>query len=1551
MNYLANLKTKPASKVNKEVAIIIPKQDTITTTNAATTNVEEAAAAVAEAKDPKEKQEPRIKITDNKDNGQRAAEIKERLKKLTDARVITRNPIAEEKVENKAPVPLIEETPAKKPKKIKPQLVIEEDVELKGVEAGLEVVNEKAATVKEKIVKEKVNRDTEEFKDAYKRAEQAVKTSGLEVVRNFTHNKNVIKTYKTMSAEIHAMHIGDTSIRKRLPVTPPYTLQVSEHYMNNRAKFTEFINGVFDPYKQDLQDETKNISCDDIGKDTGKLGLLTHQKIVREYMNLYTPYRGLLLYHGLGSGKTCSSIAIAEGLKSYRRVIVMTPASLRRNYIEEIKKCGDLLYRKNQFWEWMSIDSNQELIEPLSAALGLPIEYIKTHRGAWLVNVKKPANYSDLSTSDKKSLNNQLDEMINYKYWFINYNGLRRDRFNAMTNGLETNIFDNSVVIIDEAHNLISRIVNKINKASKFLDTKRGPDTVMHAEMALQIYEFLLRAEGCRVVLLTGTPIINYPNEIGILFNILRGYIKTWSFKLTIKKGSLSKEQVLDWFSKEKVMDYIDYISGTQKLTITRNPYGFLNKITKSSGYKGVRYDEHDVNQSSEEGIISDETFIKRTLKVLKDHEIDVEPNQINFTVNTALPDTMDAFVNNFIDKESGEVHNIEKFKRRIIGLTSYFRSAQEELLPRYNKNENRYIVKIPMSDYQFQIYENARHDERKTEKPIKGTKVDSNGLFVQPVSTYKIFSRLYCNFVMPNPPGRPTPADLRHEANADMIDDLLERRQNNRVIEVDDNIKVYLDSFSDEYKADPENMRKIKETITFFCFTCLTVKNDPITLERFLSDEYINILKTGKNRVWEKYHALSAQEKEVLDAEYKDTFAKEREKKKLFDEKDARYEKEGRERQEREAKKDTKGTKETKVLKGITKETKETKEIKEVKLSKGEIRAREAMAKEAEKILAADAKALAKKEKDDAKEQERRLKEDAKEKEKRLKDEAKAQTKENEKREKELIREREKKEKEDAREKEKRDKEETKAREKKEKEEAKEKEKQEKELIRARDKREKEEAKKKKGKGVIFDDYDYESDSDSESDYSDSESDYSDSESDYSDSESDYSDTESDSSSYFRGGSKVGDNIFQKWVDKDESDDEFSVASISELKDEDARYREKDELEGDELLEKLGGDPYKRAINDALEYLKANKERFLDLESLKIYSPKFLAMIESIQSNEHPGLHLVYSQFRSMEGIGIFSLALEANGYARFKIKRAGADAWEIDMSDADLGKPTYALYTGTEDSEEREIIRNIYNGDWNYIPNNISTQLRARSTNNNMGEIVKVLMITSAGSEGINLRNTRYVHIMEPYWHPVRLEQVIGRARRICSHQGLEEQYRTVEVFIYLMVFTKAQLDSDSAIELKLKDYSKAPPYLPQSSDENLFEISVRKEKLSTQLLMGIKESSVDCATHSRSNAKEGIQCLRFDKPTINDYAYNPELNADEIDAIAAINRKEIDWESRAIKYTVLDKDGKSKVTKFILRVDNNDVYDYDSVMNKDPRIVGKFVKSGSNYVIEFL
>jgi hypothetical protein len=238
-------------------------------------------------------------------------------------------------------------------------------------------------------------------------------------------------------------------------------------------------------------------------------------------------------------------------------------------------------------------------------------------------------------------------------------------------------------------------------------------------------------------------------------------------------------------------------------------------------------------------------------------------------------------------------------------------------------------------------------------------------------------------------------------------------------------------------------------------------------------------------------------------------------------------------------------------------------------------------------------------------------------------------------------------------------------------------------------------------------------------------------------------------------------------------------------------------EIEGDEILEKIGGDTYKEILEAPMRNIKEHSADYLSPDALQIYSPKFLHILENIQDPEYEGLHLVYSQFRTLEGIGLFSLTLEQNGFARFNIKKNSIGTWQIDIPEINEGKPTYALYTGTESSEEKEIIRHIYNGEWDDIPESIGSELKAKYINNNMGEVIKVFMITSSGSEGINLRNTRYVHIMEPYWHPVRSEQVIGRARRICSHKALPPALQTVEVFVYLMIFTESQLKSDEAIE----------------------------------------------------------------------------------------------------------------------------------------------------------
>jgi hypothetical protein len=373
------------------------------------------------------------------------------------------------------------------------------------------------------------------------------------------------------------IRFGRTLYVNRVPKLEPNVLiKAPNYYLYNREIFISFINSLFEPYKQELLKEEKemeqgktSISCS--ASDTNNFSLLIHQKIVRDYINIYTPYRGLLLYHGLGSGKTCSSIAIAEGIKNDKKILIMTPASLRDNYVEELKKCGDYLYKKNQYWEFINTKTHPQYVEYLSTLLKLPQEYINSNGGAWFVNVKKEPNYDSLDFEDQKKINAQLDKMINYKYQFISYNGLRSSHLSGMTNGGTINPFSNKVIIIDEAHNFISRIVNKLTRKTS---------------LSMKLYNYLMDAENCKIILLTGTPIINYPNEIAILFNILRGTLRSYNCKLLLDKVTMTKEKIEELFYKANILNFVDsieYNSVSYEVTITQNPFGYIKSATNKN--------------------------------------------------------------------------------------------------------------------------------------------------------------------------------------------------------------------------------------------------------------------------------------------------------------------------------------------------------------------------------------------------------------------------------------------------------------------------------------------------------------------------------------------------------------------------------------------------------------------------------------------------------------------------------------------------------------------------------------------------------------------------------------------------------------------------------------------------------------------------------------------------------------------------------------------------------------------------------------------------------
>ena len=921
------------------------------------------------------------------------------------------------------------------------------------------------------------------------------------------------QTDLTISAinEVNTIQIGDEIIENRLPVdkeTP--SIIKSSYFLNNREKFIVFVNNMFKKYRKEVLEEDKQ-ECSD-RKSKKERDLFTHQRLIRDYINLYTPYRGVLLYHGLGSGKTCSSIAIsenilkniavitAESIITTQKVLVMTPASLQPNYIEQLKECGNPIYRKKQFWEFISTDENPEQIEILSSVLSLPISFIKEHHGAWLVNVKKESNYNELSDIEQKSLNKQLNTMIKNKFEFRNYNGLSKAKLKELTASYTINMFDNKVVCIDEAHNLVSRIVNKIEK-EKYSENGEFKSN----EISIILYNMLMSATNCKIVLLSGTPIINYPNEIGILFNILRGYIKIWHIPVnetSESKQRITLELIKKILNKNKHLDYISYNSNI--LSITRNPFGFINRNV-SNEYKGVKLDVKG-------DYIDDNAFIDDIIKKLTSNNIQcIKPN-IKIVLTKSLPDKLNDFNAKFIDSDKGDVKNQDILKRRIVGLTSYL-NDKENLMPQYDKDKDYHEQNVYMSNYQFNKYQDVRNAE--ISKDLNKRK--SKNLFTDSASSYRIFSRSFCNFVFPEEYPRPFPNDGS----------------------IEDNIES--DILKDEDDID-----------------------------------------------------------------------------------------------------------------GI----------------------------------------------------------DDKEK-----------------------------------------------------------------------------------------------------------------------------------------------------VEKIESG--IDIDDVEKTQPEKITYQQK--------------------IRDALDYLSLNSDKLLSVDSLEDYSPKFLHILQNILNTENIGLHLIYSQFRTLEGIGIFSLVLKANGFLEFRLKKNSAGQYILDIPEGIVvSQRMFALYTGTESMEEKEIIRNIYNGDWELLSSPLSAQLKQIAPNNNKGEIIKVMMISASGAEGINLKNTRFVHIMEPYWHPVRTEQVIGRARRICSHENLEEPLRNVKVILYLMKFTDEQIKTASS-NIQRFDVSKynKENKKPLTTDQNLSELSKRKSNIHKQLLKCVKETAIDCAIQFKSEGGEDLECYSFAGETDpNVFSYQTNIVNEETD-----------------------------------------------------------------------
>lgn len=259
----------------------------------------------------------------------------------------------------------------------------------------------------------------------------------------------------------------------------------------------------------------------------------------------------------------------------------------------------------------------------------------------------------------------------------------------------------------------------------------------------------------------------------------------------------------------------------------------------------------------------------------------------------------------------------------------------------------------------------------------------------------------------------------------------------------------------------------------------------------------------------------------------------------------------------------------------------------------------------------------------------------------------------------------------------------------------------------------------------------------------------------------------------------------------------------------------------------------------------------------------------------------LVYSNYVKMEGLEIFKIYMKYFGFFEYG-KDTGIDFHR------------YTEFAGSMDKEIRDKNLSAFN-----------------NTDNKDGSKIRIILISPAGSEGISLRNVRQVHVMEPYWNEVRIEQLIGRAIRACSHKDIPIEDRSVDVFRYNAV------REDNI----------------QSTDEEIQELAGKKDTLISSFLKTIKEVAVDCELFKEHNMiDDKYQCFQFNEKSYFDKYIGPAYKDDIYydykinNGLHAVNSSIKNIKVYKIKIVFQSKEGLTEPNNAWYNPESNVVYDFD-------------------------
>ena len=228
----------------------------------------------------------------------------------------------------------------------------------------------------------------------------------------------------------------------------------------------------------------------------------------------------------------------------------------------------------------------------------------------------------------------------------------------------------------------------------------------------------------------------------------------------------------------------------------------------------------------------------------------------------------------------------------------------------------------------------------------------------------------------------------------------------------------------------------------------------------------------------------------------------------------------------------------------------------------------------------------------------------------------------------------------------------------------------------------------------------------------------------------------------------------------------------------------------------------------------KNSKHRIFSPEHVGEYSSKIKSICDNIVSSYNKkspskssfceGIVLIYTYFIE-SGVIPMALALEELGFTRYKNENTSSKSLFSSASSIKSNGLKYALITGKQ----------------SISPNNDVEINALRSDKNFDGSKCKVVIISKSGSEGVDLKNIRQIHVMDPWYNMSAVEQIIGRGVRTCSHKKLPFNQRNVQIFLHASILGTGK----------------------ESADLAMYRFSETKAVKMGVVSRVLKESSVDC------------------------------------------------------------------------------------------------------------